>query len=81
MEDVTGCGGGVGFGSATPAVCTVTGTTVHLVADGACTIDADQAGDATWNDTISKPAPRKCASVSRGVDKKLVSADWAHGAG
>jgi hypothetical protein len=39
----------VSFGSATPAVCTVTGTTVHLVAIGTCTIDADQAGDANWN--------------------------------
>ena len=43
----------VTFTSATPAVCSVTGTTVHLVAAGGCTIRANQAGDANWN-----PAPQ-----------------------
>ena len=31
------------------AICTVSGTTVHIVAAGGCTIAADQAGDATYN--------------------------------
>ncbi len=37
----------VSFTSTTPAVCTVAGTTITLLAVGTCTIDADQAGDAT----------------------------------
>jgi hypothetical protein len=52
----------VTFSSATPAVCAVSGTTVHLVAVGTCTIDADQAGDASWN-----AAPRESRSFE--VDK------------
>jgi uncharacterized repeat protein (TIGR03803 family) len=38
----------VGFGSQTPAICTVSGTTVSLVAGGTCTIQATQAGNATY---------------------------------
>ena len=37
----------VAFGSSTPAVCTVSGTTVSIVAAGTCTIVASQPGDAT----------------------------------
>ncbi|MEM6429747.1 MAG: MBG domain-containing protein, partial [Deinococcota bacterium] len=39
----------VTFTSATPAVCTVTGSTVSIVAAGTCTINADQAGNAEYN--------------------------------
>ncbi len=39
----------VSFSSATPAICTVSGSTVTAVAAGACTIAADQAGDANYN--------------------------------
>lgn len=39
----------VAFASTTPGVCTVSGTTVTLVAAGTCTITADQAGDNTYN--------------------------------
>jgi hypothetical protein len=35
----------VTFGSATPAVCSVSGATVTLVTAGTCTVTADQAGD------------------------------------
>jgi uncharacterized repeat protein (TIGR01451 family) len=42
----------VGFTSTTPSVCTVSGTTVTLVAVGICTIHADQPGDADY-----QPAP------------------------
>ena len=39
----------VTFSSNTPAVCTVSGSTVSLVAQGTCTIEADEAGDANFN--------------------------------
>jgi hypothetical protein len=38
----------VSFGSATPAVCTVSGATVKLLAVGTCTIKAGQAGNTDW---------------------------------
>ncbi|GJG89104.1 hypothetical protein tb265_42850 [Gemmatimonadetes bacterium T265] len=39
--------------SQTPAVCTLTGTTVTLLAAGPCTLAADQAGNATYADAAS----------------------------
>ncbi|MBI5655915.1 MAG: hypothetical protein HZC44_03430 [Geobacter sp.] len=39
----------VSFSSQTPAFCTVSGVTVTGVAAGACTVAADQAGDAIYN--------------------------------
>jgi hypothetical protein len=39
----------VSFTSQTLGVCTVSGTTVHLVAQGTCTIRASQAGDSNYN--------------------------------
>ncbi len=39
----------VSFTSATAGVCTVSGTTVTLVTTGTCTINADQAGNGTYN--------------------------------
>ena len=39
----------VTFSSATTPVCTVSGTTVTLVATGTCTINADQAGNADYS--------------------------------
>ena len=38
----------VSFSSETPEVCTVSGTTLNLVSQGTCIIDAEQAGDATY---------------------------------
>lgn len=38
----------VSFTSATPAVCTVSGTSVSYVAAGTCTVNADQGGNALW---------------------------------
>ena len=38
----------VSFSSQTPLVCTVVGTTVHIVASGSCTIRASQAGNADY---------------------------------
>ena len=39
----------VSFASLTAGVCTVSATTVHLVAAGTCTIRASQAGDSNYN--------------------------------
>jgi len=45
------------FSSSTPLTCTVTAvTTVTLVGEGTCTIQADQAGDANYN--AAAPLPR-----------------------
>ncbi|MBB5208007.1 choice-of-anchor J domain-containing protein [Chiayiivirga flava] len=46
------------YGSTTPAVCTVSGATVSIVAAGTCTLTADQPGDAAWN-----PAPQVAQSL------------------
>ncbi|MGJ7902800.1 autotransporter domain-containing protein, partial [Lysobacter sp. 1R34A] len=37
------------FGSATPSVCTVAGSTVSMVTAGTCSLTADQAGDANYS--------------------------------
>jgi hypothetical protein len=42
----------VAFASDTPSICTVTSTTLDLVAEGTCTVAASQPGDETWD-----PAP------------------------
>ena len=39
----------VTFSTTTPDVCTVDGATITLVGSGTCTVEADQAGDATHN--------------------------------
>ncbi len=39
----------IAYSSSTPAVCTVAGTTVTMVTSGACTIAADQVGDAGYD--------------------------------
>jgi hypothetical protein len=49
----------VAYGSSTPATCTVSASTVSIVAAGTCTITADQPGDAAWN-----PAPQVSQSVA-----------------
>ena len=41
-------GGAVTFTSATPGICTVSGTTATFVTAGACTIDASQAGNSIY---------------------------------
>ena len=42
-------GAAVSFSSQTPSVCTVSGTAVTAVAAGACTVAADQAGNANYS--------------------------------
>ncbi|MBT8072636.1 MAG: IPTL-CTERM sorting domain-containing protein, partial [Xanthomonadales bacterium] len=39
----------VSFGSSTPSICSVTGSTVSYSAIGTCTVTADQAGDDDYN--------------------------------
>jgi large repetitive protein len=58
-------GNAIVYGSTTPAVCTVVGTTVTKVAAGACTLTANQAGNDNYTDapqvnralTITASAP------------------------
>jgi putative cell wall-binding protein len=79
----------VAFSSTTPAVCTVSGTTVTLLAAGTCTIHADQTGDATYAaattvsqsfavtltaQTITFPAP---TSIAFSAGPRTVSATAA----
>ena len=52
----------VAFSSLTSAVCSVSGTTVSLLATGTCTVAADQPGDADFN-----AAPRVSRSFSVGT--------------
>lgn len=49
----------VEYASATPAVCSIAGTTVSILAAGTCTITADQPGNGAWN-----PAPRASRSIA-----------------
>jgi hypothetical protein len=61
----------VSFGSGTPTVCTVSGATVSLVGAGQCTIDATQAGSASY-----EPAPEKQQSfevVKKAQEIKFTS--------
>lgn len=46
------------YGSSTTGVCTVSETTVSIIAAGICTLTADQPGNAAWN-----PAPQVSQSV------------------
>ncbi len=51
-------GNAVTFASTTPAICTVSGQTVNLVALGTCTVTANQEGNDQYN-----PAPTVTASI------------------
>ncbi|MBW8311871.1 MAG: autotransporter domain-containing protein [Rhizobium sp.] len=57
------------FGSATPAVCGVTGSTVATLAAGTCVLTADQAGDQNY-----LAAPRVVLEVA--VARAAPSLDW-----
>ena len=57
----------VTISSTTPAVCTVSGTTLTLVAAGACSLSADQKGDATYNAAPSVVVKLTVASASGAV--------------
>ena len=53
----------VTFGSTTPGVCTVMGTTVDYIALGTCTVTADQAGSVAFN-----PAPQVTLNIAVGAN-------------
>jgi hypothetical protein len=53
----------VGFGSATPGVCSVSGTSVAFVSVGTCTVTADQGGDGNWN---AAPQVQRSFQVLKG---------------
>jgi len=65
----------VSFASSTPGTCTVSGTTVTIVAAGPCTITAAQAGDGTWS-----PAPAVSQTVSVAKATVPVTLDCTTGA-
>jgi hypothetical protein len=66
---VTATGGDSGkavvFGSSTPAVCTVSGSTVTFAGAGTCTVSANQAGNDDYN---AAPTATQSMSVAQGAD-------------
>ena len=62
-------GNPVVFASTTPGVCTVSGTTVTMVAAGACSLTADQAGDTNYS-----AAPQATLSVAIGQAAQAITA-------
>lgn len=58
----------VTFGSNTPAVCTVAGSTVSYLLVGTCTVTADQAGDANFN-----PAPQVTLNIGVGLTDQAIT--------
>lgn len=73
----------VSFTSSTTAVCTVSGTTLTLVAPGSCTINADQAGNATYaaapqvSRTITVSAPQAITFASGYVGEDEVALNFS----
>ena len=57
--------------------CTVTGSTVHLTGRGSCTINADQAGDATYNPAARVNTKFSIAAPPAGADRCVVGARGA----
>lgn len=62
----------VSFSSATPSFCTVSGSTVTLLAGGTCTITASQAGNTTY--TAAAPVNQSFA-ITTGTELFYVHAD------
>ncbi len=59
---------GVTFGSSTPAICTVNGSTVTGIAAGSCSITADQAGLPNY-----KAAPQVTRSIAIGKRSQTIT--------
>ena len=55
------------YGSSSPAVCTISGTTVSLVAVGNCVITADQSGNATYLAALQVSQTIAIGSVKPGA--------------
>ena len=60
------------FASTTPAVCTVQGATVTMLASGVCSLTADQAGDAAY-----QAAPQARLDVTIGAATPVLT--WVEG--
>ena len=60
----------VAFSSSTTSVCTVSGTTVTLLTTGTCTIQADQAGNASYN---AAPPVQQSFSVVSGQGAQTIT--------
>jgi len=58
----------VTFGSDTPTVCTVAGSTVSYLLEGTCTVTADQAGDASFD-----PAPQVTLDIGVGLTDQVIT--------
>ncbi len=58
----------VTFGSSTPAVCTVSGSTVNYLAVATCTVTADQDGDSNYN-----PAPQVTLDIIVSIGDQTIS--------
>jgi hypothetical protein len=54
----------VTFSAGPPAVCTVSGSTVHIVGAGSCTVNANQAGNASF---LPAPQAQRTFQVLQGV--------------
>lgn len=70
----------VSFSSLTPAVCTATGprgATITLVAAGTCTLEATQAGDASW--LAAAPVQRSFAVSTDPAEIEFIEGDLAAG--
>ncbi|MEQ1516069.1 MAG: fibronectin type III domain-containing protein, partial [Usitatibacteraceae bacterium] len=66
------------YGSNTPSVCTVAGTTVTKVSVGLCTLTADQAGNGNYNAAPQKSSPLNItASVPSAPTATLLTASDA----
>jgi hypothetical protein len=68
----------VTFGSSTPLVCAVNGSTVTGLTVGSCQITADQAGDATWNPAVQLSTT---LSVAKQAQTITVTAPTSVGVG
>ena len=64
----------VAFASLTPAVCTVNGNTITLAAAGTCTIQASQAGDATYAAAASVNQTFTIAKATQAITFAALSA-------
>jgi hypothetical protein len=57
----------VSFASATPAVCTVDGSSVTITGAGDCTVTASQAGNTTYNAATPVPQTFAIAKASQSI--------------
>ena len=85
LSATAGSGLAVAFTSTTTSVCTVSGTTLTLVAQGTCSVDANQAGNTNWNaaPTVSRsftvlPATLALSTGAAGTTKVGVAFSQAN---